>query len=366
MRHGRQLVSGAALVTLLAGPAVGYHFFGGGRLGVVPSSEAYRWEPEDFPVRFRIVENDHLPPVPGLTETTWKELIERAFAHWTAIPTAQISIVVEGETVVADRATDDGINTVGFGIPEEDADEFSFAATARRRYEGADWIGCDIEFNPSYYEGLYDDVQELADPDAAFWFSIENTLIHEMGHCLGLAHSVLNPMWPSTDEQPQWAREIGFFPEGVTAFASHPNMSYGNQFGFVGLTPDDEVAVSVLYPAPGFLQSRRNLGGRVVFANGDSAPFVYVQAVDSARSGGFGPGTLTDESGQFLLEGLRPGPVMLWVHPVTRPGAHTFREAVQESGTLEILDRWRWARVPADRGYLSILSDITVPTGRVP
>ena len=366
MRHRQRPVWGAALVIFLAGPAVGYHFFGGGPLGVVPSAEAYRWEPEDFPLRFRILENDHLPPVPGLTETTWKELIERAFAHWTAIPTAQLSIVVEGETIVADRATDDGMNTVGFGIAEEDEDEFRFAATARWRYDRADWVGCDIEFNPSYYENLYERFQEREYPDIAFWYSIENTMIHEMGHCFGLAHSVLNPTWPRTDEQPQWIREFGFFPEGVSAFAPHPNMSYGNHFGFVGLTPDDEVAVSLLYPAPGFLGSRRSLGGRVVFEDGDPAPFVYVQTVDATASRGFGAGTLTDQSGQFLLEGLRPGPAMLWVHPVKIPGAHSFREAVQESDTLEILDRWRWTRVPADRGYLTILPEMTVPTGRVP
>ena len=366
MRHDQRLAHVAAIAILLAAPAAAYHFFGGGRLGVVPSSEAFRWEPEDFPLRFRILENEHLPPVPGLTAAAWRELIERAFAHWTAIPTARIAIVVADETLVADRAADDRINTVGFGVAAEDEDEFSFAATARWRWDGGDWVGCDIEFNPSYYVDRYESLREAELPDIAFWISLENTMIHEMGHCLGLAHSTLNAMWPATLARPDWVREAGAFPEGVGVFAPHPNMSYGNDFGFVGLTSDDEIAVSLLYPAPGFLESRNSLGGRVVFENGDPAPFVYVQTVGSRGTAGFGPGTFTDQSGQFLLEGIRPGPVMLWVHPVAIPGAHTFREAVQESGSLDILDRWRWIQVPADRSQLTVLPEITVGTGRAP
>ena len=366
MRHARRPVHLAVLAILLAVPAPGYRFYSGTRLTVVPSAEAFRWAPEDFPLRFRILENDHLPAVPGLTDATWQELIERAFAHWSAIPTARISIVVEEKTLAADRAADDGINTVGFGVPEGDEDEFNFAATARRRSDGGDWVGCDIEVNPLFYEGFYDGLHDREDPDNLFWSSIENTMIHEMGHCLGLAHSGQNPMWARTSEQSAWAREVGLFPDGVSAFSPDPNMSVGWDFGIVGLTPDDEVAASLLYPAIGFLQSRRSLGGRVVFESGDPAPFLYVQALNSAGTPAFGPGTFTDQSGQFLLEGLRPGPVMLWIHPVTTLPAHSFHETAREAGSLDVLDRWHWARVPADPGVLSILSEITVVTGRPP
>lgn len=144
MRHGQRLLYLAGVAVLLAGPAVGYRFYTGGRLDVVPSSEALRWAPEDFPLRFWILENDHLPAVPGLTDATWRELIDRAFAHWSAILTARIAILVEEKTFAADRAADDGINTIGFGVPEAGADEFGFIAIARTRRNGPDLLGCDV------------------------------------------------------------------------------------------------------------------------------------------------------------------------------------------------------------------------------
>ena len=45
--------------------------------------------------------------------------------------------------------------------------------------------------------------------------------------------------------------------------------------------------------------------------------------MSSAEAGGpgspFGPHTFTDAHGQFVLEGLRPGRTMLWIHPYLVP-----------------------------------------------
>ena len=93
-------------------------------------------------------------------------------------------------------------------------------------------------------------------------------------------------------------------------------MSIAASYGVPRLMPDDRIGVSLLYPAPGFLEERGSIGGRLVTSDGEPAAFLYVQSVDYASGTPvFGPGAFADERGQFLLDGLPAGPVHLWVRP---------------------------------------------------
>ena len=204
----------------------------------------------------------------------------------------------------------------------------------------------------------------MADEDAAALAQaadhLARTVMHDVGHCLGLAHSAMNPTWlarPETMDYPE-----GHFPEGVTSLQPNPRMSYGT-IRTVTLELDDEVGASLLYPAPGFLDSRGSLTGRVVLASGEPAPFVYVTSIMYTAEGAlFGPGAFTDSWGQFLLEGLEPGFRHFWIRPLHQLLAHSFIGEAAAAGTLELQHEQRWLEIRA--GETTRAPDIEVHPAR--
>ena len=354
--HGILLTIVAA--ALLAAPADGYRFFArhGGLRRIASVAGAIRWDASAFPLRFRLLENANLPDFEGLDAALWRESVERGLRAWAEIGTADLELVLDEETVADDQGrAGDAINTIGFSSAERVAG--GPFATADVQYTGGRVTGCDVHFGPGYLDGWPDDD---AAARAAAADHLARTVMHEVGHCLGLAHSAMNPTWiarPETMEHPE-----GDFPEGVTSLQPHPRMSYGT-IRTVTLEPDDAVGASLLYPAPGFLDSRGSLTGRVVLANGDPAPFVYVTSVMYTADGAlFGPGAFTDSWGQFLLEGLEPGFRHFWIRPLHQLLAHSFIGEAAQAGTLELQHEQRWIEIRA--GETTRAPDITVHPAR--
>lgn len=361
--HRRRWPVGAIVliaVSLPASPGETYRFFQ--RLGdwneVTSSAGASVWEAQDLPLRFRLLENANLPDHEGLDAEVWREINRGSIAAWVDVPTAAVGIVLESEVVLADQASDtDGINTIGFSSYEGFVDSW-FSGFARSVWQDGKKVGCDIEVTPYYFERT-----PVDEPDAERR-SVRDLypfITHEMGHCLGLAHTAMNPMWLGRPGPADW--EPGVLPEGIATFQPHPIMSYGSSFRSADLTPDDAHAITLAYPAPGFLASRGAIGGRVVFPSGDPVPTAYVQTVDySGGSAAFGPGAFTDRRGQFMLEGMRPGPIHVWVRPLIASRAHGTLELAMEAGSLDLVDRQRWFRVRA--GEVTLVPDIVVERGR--
>ena len=165
----------SSLALTAVGPAGGYRLRS--RSVWVPSSaQADRWQRSDFPLRFRMLENDNAPVGVDLSQDRWTAIVERSLVHWTEIPTARIEIVLEEATVQLPQADqDDGINTIGFSAHEDFVDSW-FTAWAAWRWDGDRLVGCDIEVNPDF-------VKNWGPQDP--YRLLEIVMIHEMGHCLG-------------------------------------------------------------------------------------------------------------------------------------------------------------------------------------
>ena len=338
MRRVRFLAAAAALVGA-AGPVDAYRLRGFDR-DVPTSRDAIRWRESDFPLRFRMLENDNRPVGVDLDQAGWADIVERSLTHWTGLTTARIDIVLEADGVALSEADqNDGVNTIGLSSYEGFQDSWA-TAFAAWRFDGRELSGCDIEVNPDF-------LKNWAPQDP--YRLLEVVAVHEMGHCLGLAHTEPHPM-------PLWTdRPVRADP----AFLPDPVMSYSNSYG-LNLPADDTVAVSLLYPAPGFFESRGAVQGSVSL-EGLPAPFAYLQAVRPGENGGPtrpGPGTFAGVDGKFLLEGLSPGHWMLWVHPIliTRRNAHGITRLADEVDASAFLDQWRWVRVEAGE----VLGDVAI------
>lgn len=302
----RRLVAGACLALLAAAPVEGYRF--------LPESH----ESSLVPTRSVALEWRRSVWRPGGTLVWWladdpdwsvafgepveaAAIVEQALEAWTAIPTADIRWRLDGVTNSPGKGLD-GRNTVSV---EDDNDAHGTGpvsyvriwhewAPGRRRWET---VECDVVMS-SRAAGHLDELP-------AYKF-----LIHEFGHCLGLNHAAVTPT-------PHW----GWDWTDSTAWYQDPAMSYGVHRDRIP-SPDDALGASLLRPAPGWLPTTGGITGTVLLDD-QPARFASVSALRLAGGALREVGAVfSDESGRFVLEGLRPGIYVLWIHPLRALDAH--------------------------------------------
>lgn len=138
---------------------------------------------------------------------------------------------------------------------------------------------------------LSSELAQGARPRQSFSELFFGTLVHEIGHALGLQHTIASAAM-STD---------------VTRATSRARP----------LSEDDIAGLSLLYPAPSLARLTGAIEGRVTAVDGSAVALASVAAVHPS---GAVVTALTDPDGAYRIDGLRPGDYRLYVHALP-PGS---------------------------------------------
>lgn len=272
------------------------------------------WRPGSI-LEWQILEDeDWQPRFAGASEVA--PLVEQVIEEWGSIPTADLRMrlvgVAQGEGPVRDgrRRAPDGRNTVHVdpSFPSSYATIWEEKSPSTGLWEVTE---CDV--------GVGGEVLRPSSDSRATDAWPLTVLTHEFGHCLGLAHGAAAPVHLSWQVQ----------RDNVVGWRSSVMQKRVSQ----SLTDDDALGVSLLRPAPGWLQTTGSLAGRVTV---DGHPLamasVHLLRRDNGRlratgvqvfTNGTAEGTPdTGTDGLFRAEGLAPGDYLLWIHPMFKPRDH--------------------------------------------
>lgn len=321
----RAALGWAAAAVLAAGSAEAYRFFDarsddapGRSWRLVSAEQALRWSTAAWaPGASLAWEVAPDPDFEGLFGGASGVLphLERALASWSDLPSTDItwtaSLPEEGN---GESAGVDGRNTF---FLDAGSSAGGYAALWSRRNEEDLWELFECDFTLGSWAAQ---APVSASDEARRIAAATATIVHELGHCIGLAHAGTLSMLGRRGRP-----LLGVRNQPVELLHPRdPAMSYGYaQRDPAGVPADDAVGASLLRPAAGWWPRTGTIFGRLR-TGGDPVAWVQVWAVPTGsgdplrdRVGGF-----SDQDGRFRLEGLPPGDYLLWAHPLVSRNAH--------------------------------------------
>lgn len=202
--------------------------------------------------------------------------IRAAAKAWSDVESSQLRLEFGGFRAPGTKPTTPGID-IFFGEVELPPGVIALGGPTSRSVLTYDDSGPFVPIERSILV-LGDDLSQRASFSDAFFL----TVLHELGHALGLQHTPVSSAM-STE---------------VTRSVTRANP----------LAADDIVGLSLLYPKNGFLKERGAISGRVTL-NGAGIHLASVVALDPAGSA---VSALTDPDGHFIIRGLPPGQYYLY------------------------------------------------------
>jgi hypothetical protein len=272
-------------------------------LALVPAVEAYlkigvqvgnnvialRWT--RFPIRYFINNRS----VPGVSAQQLQQAVDRAFRSWGGVATAMLSSEFGGFTN-AEPHTDDLVSVIGFrSMPDEDRTLGS--AIHEVNEATGQLIASDIFLN-----SIFDwSVAQSGEPSR---FDVESIALHEIGHLLGLGHSMLGETELISGGRRVLGKRAVMFPIAYARGNVEDRTLEADDIA--GIT--DSYGTSASLRDLGAISGRVTLSGRGIFG----AHIAAVNASTGAVVGGFSLG----DDGEFVIAALPPGLYIVRAEPL--------------------------------------------------
>jgi hypothetical protein len=287
----------AVLAAVLAVP-VGLHAYLKFGVQVGNRVENVRWT--SLPVRYFVTNRD----VAGVTAPQLQAALDRAFSRWTAVPGTVLSNQFAGFTN-AEPSLEDGASTIGFRL-RADLDRTLGATRFTVREGTADILEADIFLNSSFS-------WSVADGGETGRFDVESIAVHEIGHMIGLAHSMIGET-----ELVDAGRRRVLGKRAVMFPIAYPSGNVEDRT----LEADDRAGAIDIYGAPELDRATGAISGRVTL-NGAGLFGAHVTAFNPSTSETVASFSL-NQQGDFVIASLVPGLYVVRVEPLDDADVDSF------------------------------------------